>query len=197
MVENIADAERGARREEDGSDRVLFANEYTYTDELIGRFARLQVSGKRRGMLLLSGCTLIAVGAVWHFAPTTPHWLGVALVSIGIWCLTVRSNLWRTPASRTKRQMYADKAQTGRFRRVMVDNERLVLSLQDGREQVYPWSELTDFLMDDEVFAVIFGRTGVMVPKHTFTVGDAHGFGAFLTERLYPAGSMGPDTPNR
>ena len=194
MAENIAGTERD---EQNGSDRVIFINEYTYSDELIERLAKLQVSGKRRGVLLLGGCILVAVGSVWHFSPATPHWLGVTLVGIGIWALTVRSNLWRTPAARAKQQMRADKAETGRFRRVTVDDERLVLSLRDGREQVYPWSELADFLMDDEVFAVVFGRNGILVPKHTFTRGDADAFGDFLTARLYPAGSMGPDTPNR
>lgn len=182
---------------ENGDQQALFINEYTYTDEFIDRLARLQVSGKRRGMLLLGGCTLFAVGAVWHFSPATPHWIGVLLVGIGIWALTVRSNLWRTPASHAKQRMRAHEAETGRFRRVTVDDERLVLSLRDGREQVYPWSDLTDFLMDDEVFAVVFGRNGILVPKYTFTRGDAEAFGEFLAAHLYPVGSMGPDTPNR
>ena len=182
----------------DGNDRkALFVNEYTYTDGLVERLARLRVSGKRRGMLLLSGCTLFAVGAVWHFSPATPHWLGVLLVAIGIWCLTVRSNLWRSPAARAKKQMHADETSTGRFRRVTVDDKQLILSLKDGREQIYPWDELTDFQMDDEVFAVVFGRNGILVPKRTFVTGNAEDFGAFLVAHLYPAGSMGPDTPNR
>lgn len=194
MAEHITNAESS---KQDKSGRVLFVNEYTYTDELVERLARLRVSGKRRGMLLLGGCTLFAVGAVWHFSPAAPHWLGVLLVVIGIWCLTVRSNLWRTSAARAKKQMRADEMATGRFRRVVVDDEQLILSLKDGREQVYPWDEFTDFQMDDEVFAVVFGHNGVLVPKKTFLTGDAESFGDFLTAHLYPAGSMGPDTPNR
>lgn len=182
---------------ENNEQKALFVNEYTYTDELIERFARLQVSGKRRGMLLLGGCTFVAVGSVWHFSPASPHWLGILLVGIGIWSLTVRSNLWRTPASRAKQQMRSDEAATGRFRRVTVDDGQLTLSLRDGREQVYPWSELTDFQTDDEVFAVVFGRNGILVPRRTFVVGNAEDFGSFLAAHLYPAGGMGPDTPNR
>lgn len=197
MAENIAGTERDVQREDNGGDRALFVNEYTYTDELIERFARLQVSGKRRGMLLLSGCTLFAVGAVWLFTPVALHWIGLAPMVFGVYALWLRSNMWRTTARCVTQQMRADEANIGRWRRVAITRDSLVLSLRDGREQVYPWSELTDFLMDGEIFAVIFGRTGVMVPKRTFTVGDARGFGAFLTERLYPAGSMGPDTPNR
>lgn len=175
----------------------LFVNEYTYTDELAERFAHLQASGKRRGVLLLAGCTLFAVGAVWVFTPVALHWLGFAPMALGVWSLWLRSNTWRAAARDIKRRLQQDEADTGRFRRVTVTGERLELSLKDGRTQTYPWSELTDFLVDDEVFAVVFGHSGVLVPKRTFAKGDAKAFGAFLSERLYPKGSMGPDTPNR
>ena len=182
----------------DGNGReALFVNEYTYTDELIERLARLRVSGKRRGMLLLGGCTLFAVGAVWLFTPMALHWLGLVPMIFGVWCLWYRSSLWRISAKATKQQMRADEVTTGRFRRVTVDDEQLILSLKDGREQIYPWSGLTDFQMDDEVFAVVFGRNGILVPKSTFITGSAEDFGDFLAARLYPVGSMGPDTPNR
>ena len=184
-------------KSESNDHEALFINEYTYTDELVERLARLRVSGKRRGVLLLGGCTLFAIGAVWLFTPMALHWLGLAPMAFGVWCLWYRSNLWHISARAAQRQMRADDAATGRFRRVTVNDEKLVLSLKDGREQIYPWGELTDFQMDDEVFAVVFGRNGILVPKRAFVRGDAESFGTFLAAHLYPAGSMGPDTPNR
>lgn len=178
-------------------DEVLFVNEYVYSDELIERFARLQMEGRRRGILLLCGCTLVAIGAVWAFTPVALHWIGLAPMMFGLYCLWYRSNMWRASARRAQREMQRAEADTGRYRRVTANQRQLVLSLADGREQVYPLSELTNFQMDDEVFAVVFGHHGVLVPKRTFVRGTADAFGTFLTERLYPAGSMGPDTPNR
>lgn len=179
------------------TEQPLFINEYTYTDQLITRFSRLQASGRRRGILLLCGCTLIAVGAVWLFTPQSLHWLGLAPMALGAFCLWHRTNMYRIAARRAIARMQEDEADTGRFRRVRVFADRLTLSLADGRTQVYPFDELTDFQMDDRIFAVVFGRHGIAVPKDTFVLGEAEAFGSFLTARLYPAGSRGPDTPNR
>lgn len=181
-----------------GNQDALFTCEYTYSDDLIRDFARIQASGKRRGVLLLCGCLLVAIGAIWLFEPMELHWLGLAPIALGVYCVWYRSNMWRQVAKREIARMDADKAASGgRWRAVEVDGDGMTVRVRDGREQRYDFSELTNFERDELIYVVIFGKAGVAVPLRSFTRGDADDFGAFLTEKLYPAGSMGPSTPNR
>lgn len=177
---------------------ALFTCEYTYSDDLIRDFARIQASGKRRGVLLLCGCLLVAIGAIWLFEPMELHWLGLAPIAFGVYCIWYRSNMWRIAAKRMIAEMDADEeASGGRWRRIDVDGGGMTVRVRDGRTQRYDFSELTNFECDDLMYVVIFGKNGVAVPLASFTRGSADGFGALLTGQLYPAGSMGPDTPNR
>lgn len=177
---------------------TLFTCEYTLTDELLRDFARMQMSGARRGVLLICGLVLVAAGALWLFEPQPLHWAGLAPIALGVYCIWYRSNMWRQVAKREIERMDADKAASGgRWRAIEVDGDGMTVRVRDGREQRYDFSELTNFERDELIYVVIFGKAGVAVPLRSFTRGDADDFGAFLTEKLYPAGSMGPSTPNR
>lgn len=70
-VDGTAPADGSAERR-----RPRFICEYEYTDDLLTRFARMQVSAKRRGALLLMGCIEIAIGLLWIFSPQSLHWAG-------------------------------------------------------------------------------------------------------------------------
>ena len=176
----------------------LFICEYTYTDELIRAFSRMRVSSRRRGILLIAGLTLAAIGLIWLFEPQSLHWLGLLPLAFGIYCVWRRSNLWRGPAAREIALMDEDEAASGgRWRQLSVDDEGITVRVRDGREQRYEFSDLTNFERDGQLYVVIFGTSGVAVPLGSFTRGSASEFGAFLTRKLYPAGAMGPDTPNR
>ena len=178
-------------------DSPLFVKEYMYSDELASRLARLQASGRSRGILLVCGLFLVFLGAVWVFTPQRFHWFGLVPIAMGLVFLWRRSNLYRAGAKRARERLREEEPSEGRYRLVEVTDSALTLSLADGRSQVYPLDELTDFQMDGALFAVVFGRNGIVVPKRTFTKGDADSFGTFLTAKLYPAGAQGPDTPNR
>lgn len=177
---------------------VLFTCEYTFTDELLRDFARMQASGRQRGVLLICGLVLVAAGALWLFEPQPLHWLGLVPVALGVYCVWYRSNMWRRAAAGEIRRMNGDEAASGgRWRAIEVDDEGLTVRVRDGRTQRYDFADLTNFERDEVMYVVIFGKTGVAVPLRSFTGGSPDAFGAFLTGKLYPAGSMGPDTPNR
>lgn len=184
--------------ETDAAETPLFTCEYTYSNELISDFARLQTSGKRRGVLLICGCVLVAVGAIWLCTPQSFHWLGLVPIAFGIYCIWYRSNMYRIAAKKEIRLMDADeRVSGGRWRRVDVDEAGLTVTVRDGRTQRYDFCDLTNFEHDDLMYVAIFGTAGVALPRAGFTHGSAASFAQFLTKKLYPAGSMGPDTPNR
>lgn len=180
------------------AEEPLFTCEYTYTDDLIRTFARVQMSGKRRGMLLISGLALAAIGLIWIFEPQSLHWLGLLPLAFGIYCIWLRSNLWRGPAKREIALMDGSEERSGgRWRHLDVDEGGITVRVRDGRTQRYDFAELTNFENEHGLYVVIFGTSGVAVPAGSFTRGTASEFGRLLTSKLYPAGSMGPDTPNR
>lgn len=181
-----------------GAGKPRFICEYTYTDDLIRDFARMQASGKRRGVLLICGLILVAVGSLWLFEPQPLHWAGIAPIALGIFCIWFRSNTWRSAARDMIALMEGDEeASGGRWRHVEIDDEGMTVRARDGREQRYDFADLTNFECDELMYVAIFGRHGVAIPLGSFVSGDAAGLGALLTEKHFPAGSMGPDTPNR
>ena len=178
--------------------RPRFICEYEYTDALLARFARMQVSAKRRGALLLMGCIEIAIGRLWIFSPRSLHWAGIFFVAVGAYSLWYRSNMYQNLARRYIRSMEKDESEMGgRHRRIVVTDEAAIVFASDDRSQRYEFSEFTDFQHDDAMFVAIFGVNGVAFPVDSFPRGPATEFGDFLASKRYPAGSMGPDTPNR
>lgn len=192
-VDGTAPADGSAERR-----RPRFICEYEYTDDLLTRFARMQVSAKRRGALLLMGCIEIAIGLLWIFSPQSLHWAGIFFVAVGAYSLWYRSNMYQNLARRYIRSMEKDESEMGgRHRRIVVTDEAAIVFASDDRSQRYEFSEFTDFQHDDTMFVAIFGVNGVAFPVDSFTLGTAAEFGDFLASKRYPAGSMGPDTPNR
>lgn len=175
-----------------------FICEYTYTNELLTHFAQLQTSAKRRGALLLMGCTEIAIGLIWIFTPHPLHWAGAVFVALGLYCLWYRSNMYQKVAQRYIRSMEQDESgMGGRYRRIVVTDEAVTVFARDDRSQRYEFSELAEFQHDDVMFVAVFGVNGVAFPLDSFVLGTPSAFGEFLAAKRYPAGSMGPDTPNR
>ncbi len=175
-----------------------FICEYTYTNELLTHFAQLQTSAKRRGALLLMGCIEIAIGLIWIFTPHPLHWAGAVFVALGLYCLWYRSNMHQKVAQRYIRSMEQDESgMGGRYRRIVVTDEAVTVFARDDRSQRYEFSELAEFQHDDVMFVAVFGVNGVAFPLDSFVLGTPSAFGEFLAAKRYPAGSMGPDTPNR
>ena len=175
-----------------------FICEYTYTNELLTHFAQLQTSAKRRGALLLMGCIEIAIGLIWIFTPHPLHWAGAVFVALGLYCLWYRSNMYQKVAQRYIRSMEQDESgMGGRYRRIVVTDEAVTVFARDDRSQRYEFSELAEFQHDDVMFVAVFGVNGVAFPLDSFALGTPSAFGEFLAAKRYPAGSMGPDTPNR
>ncbi len=175
-----------------------FICEYTYTNELLTHFAQLQTSAKRRGALLLMGCIEIAIGLIWIFTPHPLHWAGAVFVALGLYCLWYRSNMYQKVAQRYIRSMEQDESgMGGRYRRIVVTDEAVTVFARDDRSQRYEFSELAEFQHDDVMFVAVFGVNGVAFPLDSFVLGTPSAFGEFLAAKRYPAGSMGPDTPNR
>ena len=175
-----------------------FICEYTYTNELLTHFAQLQTSAKRRGALLLMGCIEIAIGLIWIFTPHPLHWAGAVFVALGLYCLWYRSNMYQKVAQRYIRSMEQDESgMGGRYRRIVVTDEAATVFARDDRSQRYEFSELVEFQHDDVMFVAVFGVNGVAFPLDSFVLGTPSAFGEFLAVKRYPAGSMGPDTPNR
>lgn len=175
-----------------------FICEYTYTNELLTHFAQLQTSAKRRGALLLMGCIEIAIGLIWIFTPHPLHWAGAVFVALGLYCLWYRSNMYQKVAQRYIRSMEQDESgMGGRYRRIVVTDEAVTVFAHDDRSQRYEFSELAEFQHDDVMFVAVFGVNGVAFPLDSFVLGTPSAFGEFLAAKRYPAGSMGPDTPNR
>lgn len=175
-----------------------FICEYTYTNELLTHFAQLQTSAKRRGALLLMGCIEIAIGLIWIFTPHPLHWAGAVFVALGLYCLWYRSNMYQKVAQRYIRSMEQDESgMGGRYRRIVVTDEAVTVFARDDRSQRYEFSELAEFQHDDVMFVAVFGVNGVAFPLDSFVLGTPPAFGEFLAAKRYPAGSMGPDTPNR
>lgn len=175
-----------------------FICEYTYTNELLTHFAQLQTSAKRRGALLLMGCIEIAIGLIWIFTPHPLHWAGAIFVALGLYCLWYRSNMYQKVAQRYIRSMEQDESgMGGRYRRIVVTDEAVTVFARDDRSQRYEFSELAEFQHDDVMFVAVFGVNGVAFPLDSFVLGTPSAFGEFLAAKRYPAGSMGPDTPNR
>lgn len=85
----------------------------------------------------------------------------------------------------------------GRYRRIVVTDETVTVFARDDRSQRYEFSELAEVQHDDVMFVAVFGVNGVGVPLDSFVLGTPSAFGEFLAAKRYPAGSMGPDTPNR
>lgn len=178
--------------------RPRFICEYEYTDNLVAHFARLQVSDKRRGALLATGCIEIAIGLLWLFSSQPLRWAGIFLAAVGAYSLWYRANMYQNLARRYIQSMEKDESgMGGRHRRIVVTDEAAIVFASDDRSQRYEFSELTDFQHDDAMFVVIFGVNGVAFPVDSFTLGTAAEFGDFLASKRYPVGSMGPDTPNR
>lgn len=178
--------------------KPLFICEYEYTDELLTRFARLQASAKQRGALLLAGCAEIAIGLIWLFTPQSLHWAGLVFVLLGIYCLWYRSNMYQNHARRYIRAMEHDESgMGGRHRRIVVTDEAVTVFASDDRSQRYEFAEFKDFQHDDALFVAVFGTNGIAFPLDSFVLGTPEAFGDFLARKRYPAGSMGPDTPNR
>lgn len=181
-------------------DRTILTCEYTYSDELIETLARLRASSRRRGVLLLCGCVLVAAGSLWLFEPQPLHWLGLAPIALGLYCIWFRSNTWRAVARAEQRRMReGGPGAPGRWRRVEVDDEGMTVLVRDGRSQRYRFSGLTDFERAEGVYIAVFGRNSVALPVSGFPRGasDAAALGDLLARKRYPSGSMGPDTPNR
>lgn len=175
-----------------------FICEYTYTNELLTHFAQLQTSAKRRGALLLMGCIEIAIGLIWIFTPHPLHWAGAVFVALGLYCLWYRSNMYQKVAQRYIRSMEQDESgMGGRYRRIVVTDEAVTVFARNDRSQRYEFSELAEFQHDDVMFVAVFGVNGVAFPLDSFVLGTPSAFGEFLAAKRYPAGSMGPDTPNR
>lgn len=175
-----------------------FICEYTYTNELLTHFAQLQTSAKRRGALLLMGCIEIPIGLIWIFTPHPLHWAGAVFVALGLYCLWYRSNMYQKVAQRYIRSMEQDESgMGGRYRRIVVTDEAVTVFARDDRSQRYEFSELAEFQHDDVMFVAVFGVNGVAFPLDSFVLGTPSAFGEFLAAKRYPAGSMGPDTPNR
>lgn len=195
-----ADAPDGIDSADESAERrrPRFICEYEYTDDLLTRFARMQVSAKRRGALLLLGCIEIAIGLLWVFSPQSLHWAGLFFVAVGAYSLWYRSNMYQNLARRYIRSMEKDESEMGgRHRRIVVTDEAAIVFASDDRSQRYEFSEFTDFQHDEAMFVAIFGVNGIAFPVDSFTLGTAAEFGDFLASKRYPAGSMGPDTPNR
>lgn len=169
-------------------DEVRFIIDYPYTDELVERFARLQMLEARRRMLLAVGVPLLVFGCGLAAVPPDPaqRWIGVLLAALGIFAFWCRANLDRIMTGRARGSLAAAGDGASRRRPIVVADDGMAVEMGGTDSRFFPFADMTDVISGDGVFIAVFGAEGVLVPRDAFKMGSPDDFAAFIEGRRPP-----------
>ena len=109
---------------------------------------------------------------------------GVVLIVFGAFLAWWSKNLHHTLARDFIEAVEADESMGGRYRRVAVNEDGLMVWGKSGKSQFFPFEKLDHVLDGERIFVAMFADQGVTIPKDTFVRGDAEQFGSFLKARI-------------
>lgn len=163
-------------------DTPCFTCSYLYENNLLSGLAYLQANGARKCILYLLGIGGLAGGAVRIALGGAWSWVGFPLIAAGLFLLWCGRNLYHIMARGYIDAMQSAEGDESRRRRVVeVDADNLVVTLPDGAAKRYRIAELSRIEQDRDMFVLMFGKDGVVIPRDSFIAGSVEQFERFLS----------------
>lgn len=160
-----------------------FVIEYTYTDDLVDRFARLQVGQTRQRTLLYAGVGLLGFGALVLGSRQGYAWFGILLIALGVLAFWCRANIYRLVSKNCAESVHTGADNSARRRLIAVTEDGMAVLVGDGPVRFYRFDNLTAVQRDeDDLVAVFNGTDGVLLPRDAFTRGTAADLESFLAK---------------